>query len=233
MIRFVLLFLLAILFVASIPLSATAQSLVPCGGPGQPACGLCTLFELVHNIITFLLVPSAFNSGIPLVLVLAGLLFAVGGFFMLTAAGNMNNLARGRVVIFSTVVGLLIVYGSWIVINLVLATFGAATFTGTSTWWQIECRLPTTVNLYAPATLTQGSALTLTWSPFNATSCTASGAWQGDKDPAGGSEPIPSLQVGEHTFTLECTGSTGTATRTAKVSVFPKPAPIVVQQPQQ
>ncbi|HZX50380.1 MAG TPA: hypothetical protein VFE94_04550 [Candidatus Paceibacterota bacterium] len=140
--RFLLLPLFALLYIASAPLSVDAQSLVPCGGPGQPPCGLCALFELVHNIITFLLVPSAFNGGLPIVLALAGLLFAVGGFFMLTSAGNMSNLQRGRTVIFSTVVGLLIVYGSWIFINLLLATFGVTTFTGTTTWWQVECSLP-------------------------------------------------------------------------------------------
>ena len=66
----------------------------------------------------------------------------------------------------------------------------------------------------------------LTWSATNATSCTASGAWSGAKATSG-SQSTGALKANA-TYSLTCTGSGGSATQSATVSVTsPTPAPTV------
>lgn len=75
-----------------------------------------------------------------------------------------------------------------------------------------------TVDLTAsPTTVTAGARSTLTWSSTNATGCTASGAWAGNKASAG-SEETPTLTA-TSTFTLSCTGAGGSAERSVTVTV--------------
>ncbi|MEL1231699.1 MAG: glycoside hydrolase, partial [Candidatus Neomarinimicrobiota bacterium] len=52
-----------------------------------------------------------------------------------------------------------------------------------------------------PTTVYIGNSTTLTWSSTNATSCAASGAWEGTKSTSG-SEDITISQAGELTFTI-------------------------------
>jgi len=113
--------------------------LVPCGQLGNP-CNLCHIFKLVNNVLVFLLIPDgSVNNFIPLVLVIAGLLIALGGFFMMTSAGNLANLARGRTIIFAVVVGLLIMYGAWLFIGFLLQAVGFVSFNGGLPWNEISC----------------------------------------------------------------------------------------------
>ena len=63
------------------------------------------------------------------------------------------------------------------------------------------------------------SEITLTWSSTNASSCTASGAWQGAKATSG-SQVITLESVGNNEFTISCTGSGGTTARTVNVEAF-------------
>lgn len=66
-------------------------------------------------------------------------------------------------------------------------------------------------------TVSSGSSVTLSWSASNADSCTASGAWSGDKI-VSGSEMTSSLTT-DSTFQLSCSGSGGTVARTVTVVV--------------
>jgi len=104
--------------------------LVPCGQLGNP-CTLCDTFVLGQGILNIFLFPT--------VPIIAALLFAIGGFFLFTAAGSPQNLQRAKQIIIATVVGLLIIYGAWLFINLLLTTFGVADWTGLGTWWEIDC----------------------------------------------------------------------------------------------
>lgn len=117
--------------------------LVPCGGCSarnaatgecvtpEPACGTCHIFQLIKNILDKFLFP--------IVPVLAGLLFALGGFFFLASFGNPQFLGRAKTIMVATVVGLLIVYSSWLLINLILQAMGVAAWTGLDAWWKITC----------------------------------------------------------------------------------------------
>jgi mannan endo-1,4-beta-mannosidase len=69
----------------------------------------------------------------------------------------------------------------------------------------------------------------LTWSSTNATACTASGGWSGSEATAG-SKATGALNA-TATYTLSCTGSGGTATQSATVSVTGAPTGGTVSRP--
>lgn len=68
-----------------------------------------------------------------------------------------------------------------------------------------------------PTAVDAGQFATLTWDATNATSCTASGDWSGDK-PVNGSASMGPL-TNQQTYDLTCMGSGGTASASAKASV--------------
>ncbi len=83
-----------------------------------------------------------------------------------------------------------------------------------------------TVSLAAsPTTVNSGSSSTLQWSSTNATSCTASGGWNGNKATSG------SLSTGalasNQTYNLSCSGGGGTASQSVTVTVNNTPAPAI------
>jgi hypothetical protein len=68
-----------------------------------------------------------------------------------------------------------------------------------------------------PASVAPGGSTTLSWSGANVTGCTASGNWSGAKA-VSGSETITNLTA-DATFTLSCSGSAGSASRSITVSI--------------
>ena len=105
-------------------------------------CGLCHVFKLINNIIIFFLVPSpAVNNGFAVVPLIATLLILVGGFYILIAAGRPNLQSQGKTIITAVVIGLLVVYIAWIVVNSLLTFLGVAEWTGLLSWWDIKCGL--------------------------------------------------------------------------------------------
>jgi len=131
-------FFLVFVCLTMLPAQADAQGLVPCGNPGQPACNFCHTFALGNNILKFLLVPSALNPT-PIVLLAASLLFAIGGFFYFISAGSTARLEQGKQIITATIIGLLIIYGSWLFINLLLTALGVVVWDGIGSWWEVPC----------------------------------------------------------------------------------------------
>ncbi|MEK7542458.1 MAG: hypothetical protein AAB524_02025 [Patescibacteria group bacterium] len=119
--------------------AAGSGGLVPCGGEGQDPCNFCHIFVLINNIIQFFLVPFALNNFIPIIPVIASLLVAWGGFVWLTSAGSPQRVKQGQQILLAVVVGLLIVYGAWLFISLLLTSLGAVNFTGTGNWFEIQC----------------------------------------------------------------------------------------------
>ncbi|MBI2285373.1 hypothetical protein HYU82_00930 [Candidatus Saccharibacteria bacterium] len=76
---------------------------------------------------------------------------------------------------------------------------------------------PTVALSASPTTVTAGDSSTLSWSSANATSCTASGAWSGAK-PTSGSTSTGALNA-TSTYSLTCSGGSGSATASVTVSV--------------
>jgi len=111
-----------------------ANSLVPCG-PGFPSpdnvCRLCHFFILFRNIVDFIL----FDIVPPL----AALMIAIGGFYLIFSEGNPENIKKGQGVFRAVVISLLIIYSSWLIVNLFFQIIGVETWTGLQNWWQIKC----------------------------------------------------------------------------------------------
>ena len=96
---------------------------------------------------------------------------------------------------------------------------------------------PTLSLTVAPATIVKGSSAKISWmsshgwGPSNATSCTASGGWNGSKSVVGGIETVTPTQTTG--YKLTCTGPGGsvdydlTITVTDPVATSPQPIPSV------
>src|SRR5262245_10631265 len=77
--------------------------------------------------------------------------------------------------------------------------------------------VPTLTLSASPTSVTSGSTSKLTWKSTYATSCAASGAWSG---PTGLSGTFTTKALtANSSFTLKCTGSGGSVTRTVSVTV--------------
>ena len=64
--------------------------------------------------------------------------------------------------------------------------------------------------------------LVLTWSSSNATSCSASGDWSGDKA-LSGSETVTEAVAGDKTYSLSCSGAGGEQSVSIEVEITPAP----------
>ena len=133
-------FILLLLFVAVFqffPVSSANAALVPCGSEGQPDCNFCHLFQLGHNVIDFFLAPPPAGTGI--VFILAVLFLVIGGFLFLVSPANPSLQGRARQIILAVFIGLAIIYGAWLFINLLLTSFGFGSWGGFGNWWEITC----------------------------------------------------------------------------------------------
>ena len=138
---FLIILLAGIIFV---PLASLAAGLVPCGGEGESPCQLCHLFVMFDNIIKFLLVPCSLNGGAALVPLVAVLMVAIGGFMYIFAyVGGVGKgpgmLSAANSLFAAVAIGLLIIYGAWLVINLFFTIIGVQEWTGLKEWWKIDC----------------------------------------------------------------------------------------------
>ena len=111
--------------------SVQAAGLVPCGGPGEDVCTLCHFFVMLDNIIDFLLFR--------VVPVLGALMIAIGGVMYVISQGKPEMLSRVKSLFTAIIIGLVIIYGAWLIVNLFLTTIGVAEWTGLGTWWEISC----------------------------------------------------------------------------------------------
>ena len=81
---------------------------------------------------------------------------------------------------------------------------------------------PTASISIEPSTAYVFEAVSVTWSSTNASACTASGDWSGTKSTSG-TESISFETTGEKTLTVECTGSSSSASSSATVSISYSP----------
>jgi endoglucanase len=82
---------------------------------------------------------------------------------------------------------------------------------------------PTVAIAVNPASITIGQSATVSWSSTNATACTASGAWSGQR-PTSGSQSVTGTTPGTLTYSLVCAGSGGTTTSAATLTVNAAPS---------
>jgi len=105
--------LFCLLSVAFVPLLAKGDGLVPCDGPN---CTICSFFQLLANIYDFIVKMIATP--------LAVIALIVGGIFIMISAGNPNLLGNGKKILYAAIIGLALVWGSWLIIDFILHTIG-------------------------------------------------------------------------------------------------------------
>lgn len=119
----------------ALPLIIKAAGLIPCGGKGEPPCQLCHLFVLLQNIINFIL----FQFVPPL----AVLMIVIGGVMFFFAGGNPASAERAKQILTATIIGLVIIYASWMLVGTILSAIGLSDFgvglVGPDKWFQINC----------------------------------------------------------------------------------------------
>ena len=135
---FIVLVLLIIAVFPFFSFAAHDEGLVPCG-PEHPApddvCTTCHAFQLFNQVITF--------TFIDLFLPATAIAFLIGGVLMLTAGGNETQVSRGRSVLWNSVIGLLIAFSSWVIVNTIINTIAAKQYS--AAWYKFpgcESSLP-------------------------------------------------------------------------------------------
>ena len=127
-------FYAAILLLFSAASRVFADSLVPCGGPGQPACTICHFFLLTQQALRYTLV---------IVPIAAALVLVACGFSLMINRGNPGATSKTRFVMLTVIAGLLMVFGGWVAVNSYFASAGVAKWNGyslTHDWWTIDAK---------------------------------------------------------------------------------------------
>jgi len=105
-------------------------------------------------------------------------------------------------------------------------TGSGGSITSTATVTVTAPPLPTVTIAANPASLVLGGSSILSWSSTNATACAASGAWSGT-EAVSGMQGVTPVATGTSSYALSCTGSGGSVTGTATVTVTAPPLPTV------
>lgn len=110
-----------LLGVVAFPLISDAvedKRLVPCGYKGATrdakTCTLSDLAKLADKIINFLL----FSLAMPLAIVS----ILIGGILMITSRGDPGQLQRGKDVFYYSVIGFILAFGAWLIIEVIITT---------------------------------------------------------------------------------------------------------------
>jgi len=64
---------------------------------------------------------------------------AIGGGMLIFSAGNPERLNEAKKLMTVVLIGLVIIYAAWLVVNLFFQVIGVAEWTGLKTWWEIPC----------------------------------------------------------------------------------------------
>jgi hypothetical protein len=84
---------------------------------------------------------------------------------------------------------------------------------------------PTLTISVSPTNIIFDSSAVISWSSSNTTSCTASGAWSGNKLTFGSQSTGILRSIGKHIYTLTCAGAGGSVTKSAELFVGSSPDP--------
>lgn len=111
--------------------TASAQGIVPCGGSGDP-CQLCDIFVMLDRIFDFIFIDI-----IPPVAVVV---FTIGGAYFLLNTGNPQTANKAKAILTTAVLGLVIIYGSWLLVNFFFTAIGVSEWTGLGNWFEYPCQ---------------------------------------------------------------------------------------------
>ena len=80
---------------------------------------------------------------IALSIIIAVLLIVVGGIMYITSAGNPGRVGKAQSIITSTLIGLLIIFAAWLLVNTVFSFLNLSDFslqfTGPGKWFMVNC----------------------------------------------------------------------------------------------
>lgn len=104
-------------------------------------CTFCHFLELIQNILnyTWWLIT-------PIVIVIA-LIWGGALMFISSAQGNVTQAQRGKKIIFNTLIGFVLVFGAWLIVDTVIKILGGRIGSNTATlpfgpWNKIRCDAP-------------------------------------------------------------------------------------------
>lgn len=128
------------LFLAVLPTAVLAQASptssqglwqdIPFNNP--ESIQLCHLFVFIRNIVTFIIFILA-----P---ILAVLFLMVAGALYVLSDEDVGNITKAKEILRSVLIGILITYGAWLLVDLFLIVMGAADWTGLNGgWFKIRC----------------------------------------------------------------------------------------------
>jgi hypothetical protein len=113
--------------------SFASAAIVNCGGTDQKACTYCDLLDMGQSILDFIVKYVLFTGGIIFIM--------WGGFDMIMSGGDSKKYQAGVTRIKATLIGILIAFGAWFIVNTVLNIL-AVDETGQSmniVWDKIDC----------------------------------------------------------------------------------------------
>jgi len=105
-------FLALILFSFLVLPIAINASIVPC----QNNCTINDFFTMLGNIYNFVVKDIATPLAIVAII--------IGGVIMMTSAGNPGQFATGKKILFFAIVGLILAFGSYLIIYTILKALG-------------------------------------------------------------------------------------------------------------
>jgi len=109
--------------------TATAAGLVPnCSGD---FCTYCDFLVLVQNVIKFLMEISISVSVIFII---------YGAVMLMISSGSPEKAKKAKATITSAIFGLVIVLGSWLIINTIIAVLAGGGSEWAKNWWKINCQ---------------------------------------------------------------------------------------------
>ncbi|MDP3882621.1 MAG: hypothetical protein Q8Q48_01030 [Candidatus Staskawiczbacteria bacterium] len=117
-------FILLFLFVLLTPLTAlgqefnSSQGLVPCGkaDDGSDACQISDFFIMLGLIYDFVIKFIAAP--------LAIIMLTIGAIILMISAGNPNLAGIGKKILWVSIIGLVLIFCSWIIVNFIMTTLG-------------------------------------------------------------------------------------------------------------
>lgn len=128
---YTIIFVPLILFFSTLPVHAEWQGLIRpyCTDDG---CTLCDGIKMIKGIMDFLTKIS---------ISIAMLSILVGGIMYIFAGTNPGLVKKAQKIFKDTVIGLAIIFGAWLIINIIFAGLGVSSFAiSQGGWFVIKCK---------------------------------------------------------------------------------------------
>ena len=109
-----------------------AEGLVPCDG-ATIACNVCSLIDLVNNVITFIVSFMA---------VAVFVMFGYVGLVMITSRGDQNIISNAKQSFSKVLIGFIIMFSAWLLVDTVMKVV-AGGGTNLGPWNELQCTLYT------------------------------------------------------------------------------------------